>query len=65
MNIPESIPKIKGRTGSLNQVWTNIIDNAVDAMDKGGILNISVDQDADRLMVSPHLEKQNSCFTFL
>jgi signal transduction histidine kinase len=49
-NIPESVPKIRGRVGSLNQVWTNIIDNAIDAMDQGGELVITIDKDGDRLM---------------
>jgi signal transduction histidine kinase len=52
LNFPDLIPKISGRTGSLNQVWTNIIDNAIDAMDKEGNLRISIEQDADRLMVT-------------
>ncbi|MEO1013379.1 MAG: ATP-binding protein, partial [Bacteroidota bacterium] len=28
------VPKIKGLPGELNQVWTNLIDNAIDAMPK-------------------------------
>ncbi len=52
LNFPDIIPEIKGRTGSLNQVWTNIIDNAIDAMDQKGNLKISVERDADQLMVS-------------
>jgi len=52
LNFPDLIPKISGRTGSLNQVWANIIDNAIDAMDKEGNLKISIEQDADRLMVT-------------
>jgi len=35
-------PKIKGLPGELNQVWTNLIDNAIDALpEKGGKLTIS------------------------
>jgi PAS domain S-box-containing protein len=36
----EDLPLIKAFAGELNQVWTNIIDNAVDAMDDKGILTI-------------------------
>lgn len=32
-NWDTSLPKIKGLPGELNQVWTNLIDNAIDAMD--------------------------------
>ncbi|WP_420386671.1 ATP-binding protein [Roseivirga sp.] len=36
-----NLPKIEASPGVLNQVWTNIIDNALDAMeDKGGTLTI-------------------------
>lgn len=31
-NFEEGLPKIKAFPGELNQVWTNIIDNAVDAL---------------------------------
>ena len=36
----DQLPKIKACIGELNQVWTNLIVNAVDAMEKGGILTI-------------------------
>jgi len=52
LNFPDTIPKIKGKTGSLNQVWTNIIDNAIDAMDKEGNLKIIVESETDQLIVS-------------
>lgn len=34
------LPNIKAAPGELNQVWTNVIDNALDAMEDGGTLNI-------------------------
>jgi len=34
------LPAIPGNAGELNQVWTCIIDNAIDAMGDGGILSI-------------------------
>lgn len=41
-----SIPKINAFPGELNQVWTNIIDNAIDAMEEtGGILSIVTGMD--------------------
>ena len=33
--------------GELNQVWTNLIDNATDAMDEGGTLTISTGREGD------------------
>jgi signal transduction histidine kinase len=34
-------PNVPAYPGELNQVWTNLIDNAIDAMDEGGTLTIS------------------------
>ena len=36
----ESSPKICAYAGELNQVWTNLIDNAIDAMNGKGLLTI-------------------------
>ena len=35
------LPRIEAFPGELNQVWTNLIDNAIDAMDGEGTLRIS------------------------
>ena len=35
------VPLIEANPGELNQVWTNLIDNAIDAMDGSGTLRIS------------------------
>lgn len=35
-----AVPPIMARGGELNQVWTNLIDNAIDAMASGGTLTI-------------------------
>lgn len=40
---PEMLPTISGNAGELNQVWTNLIDNAIDAMDERGELGIKVE----------------------
>ena len=37
----EDMPKVPAYPGELNQVWTNLIDNAIDAMDEGGTLTIN------------------------
>ena len=36
----DAVPPILARGGELNQVWTNLIDNAIDAMGAGGTLTI-------------------------
>ena len=35
------VPEIDGHAGELNQVWTNLIDNAVDAMNGAGTLHLA------------------------
>jgi signal transduction histidine kinase len=44
-------PRIEAYAGELNQVWTNIIDNAVDAMDGAGTLRITTRADAGGVVV--------------
>jgi signal transduction histidine kinase len=42
---PESLPTISANAGELNQVWTNLIDNAIDAMEESGELGIKIGSD--------------------
>jgi signal transduction histidine kinase len=41
----EGLPKICAHGGELNQVWTNLVDNAVDAMDGCGKLKVKTSRD--------------------
>ena len=36
----DSVPRIRAYPGDLNQVWANLIDNAIDAVPSGGIITI-------------------------
>lgn len=46
-NYDDTLPKIKALPGELNQVWTNLVDNAIDAMEPGkkGRLEITTSKD--------------------
>jgi signal transduction histidine kinase len=46
-----TLPAICAQGGELNQVWTNIIDNALDAMDGQGTLTIRTNRDKDCLLI--------------
>jgi len=46
-----SLPAIPSYPAELNQVWTNLIDNALGAMDGTGTLTLRTYRDADRLVV--------------
>jgi signal transduction histidine kinase len=45
------LPRIQAQAGELNQVWTNLIDNAVDAMDGRGTLRLVTRADGDDSVV--------------
>jgi signal transduction histidine kinase len=46
-----ALPKIFAHGSELNQVWTNLIDNAIDAMGGKGELTIRTSQELDFLLV--------------
>jgi signal transduction histidine kinase len=45
------VPRIEAHAGELNQVWTNLIDNAVDAMDGTGTLRVATLVEGDAVVV--------------
>lgn len=48
----DDLPKMAASPGELNQVWTNIIDNALDAMEEtGGTLTIHTERVGDQVNV--------------
>jgi signal transduction histidine kinase len=47
----ENLPAITASGGELNQVWTNLIDNAVDAMNGEGDLTVKTSRDGDVVVV--------------
>ena len=47
----ENLPEIPGRGGELNQVWTNLINNAIDAVDGRGSITIRAYVERMRVVV--------------
>ena len=45
------LPRVQARAGELNQVWTNLIDNAIDAMDGRGRLTVRTRRDGAAAVV--------------
>jgi signal transduction histidine kinase len=45
------VPRIEASAGELNQVWTNLIDNALDAMDGTGALRVATHVEGDGVVV--------------
>jgi signal transduction histidine kinase len=49
-----ALPPVPAYPAELNQVWTNLIDNALDAMGEKGTLTVRTERDGDNLAVSIH-----------
>ncbi|ADP80541.1 ATP-binding region ATPase domain protein [Pseudofrankia inefficax] len=47
----QEVPRISAYAGELNQAWTNLIDNALDAMDGAGTLRLTTRLDGDAVVV--------------
>ena len=43
--LAEDLPEIEGYGSELNQVWTNLVENAIDAMDGRGTLSLGAEPD--------------------
>jgi signal transduction histidine kinase len=51
LSLNPDLPEINGYPGELNQVWTNLIDNAIDAMNGEGTLEIETSYSPDHVVV--------------
>jgi signal transduction histidine kinase len=51
-NYDEKLPELQAYIGELNQVWTNLIDNAIYALEKNGELTITTAVDNKNIKVS-------------
>ena len=46
-----ALPPVRGQVSSLNQVWTNLLDNAIDALPPGGGITLRTHHDGDFVRV--------------
>lgn len=51
LNIDENLPRVYATGGELNQVWLNVIDNALDAIPDSGEIEISACRELDMVVV--------------
>jgi signal transduction histidine kinase len=51
IELEPGLPLVRGFAGELNQVWGNLIDNALDAIQDGGRLEVNARRDGQRVVV--------------
>jgi signal transduction histidine kinase len=51
LHVEPDLPKVEAIGGELNQVWTNLVDNALDAIPRGGRVVVSAGRQGDRVIV--------------
>ena len=50
--LPPDVPPVRGYAGELNHVWTNLVDNAIDAVPaEGGQVSVRLRRDGERVVV--------------
>ena len=52
LEVKKNLPQVNAAGSDLNQVWMNLIDNALDAIPQGGQIKISALRENDRVIVS-------------
>jgi signal transduction histidine kinase len=51
-NVEKDLPPVQGFGGELNQVWANLIDNAIDAVSEGGRVELTASRVRNNVVVS-------------
>jgi signal transduction histidine kinase len=51
LTLDPDVPKAHGYVGELNQVWSNLIENALDAIKEGGKVEVRVQTEGPRIVV--------------
>jgi len=51
VNLPSDVARVRGFGGELNQVWANLIDNALDAVPNEGHIDVTAGRELDRVVV--------------
>jgi len=51
VRLEPGLPRVRGFAGELNQIWANLIDNALDAIPNSGRIEVSANQERQRVVV--------------
>jgi len=51
IDLEAALPKVRAFAGELNQIWANLIENALDAVPRSGYVNVAARREGDRIVV--------------
>ena len=51
VNVEPDLPRVRGFVGELNQIWANLIDNALDAVPDSGRVEVTATRERQRVVV--------------
>jgi signal transduction histidine kinase len=51
VQVEPGLPRVRGFVGELNQIWANLIDNALDAVPDGGRVEVTAARERQRVVV--------------
>jgi signal transduction histidine kinase len=51
IDVEEDLPQVSGFAGELNQIWSNLIDNALDAVANAGHVEVVARREGQRVVV--------------
>jgi signal transduction histidine kinase len=51
VDAPADLPRVRGFGGELNQIWANLVDNALDAVGVGGRVTVTARPEAGKVVV--------------
>jgi signal transduction histidine kinase len=51
VQVEPGLPRVRGFVGELNQIWANLIDNALDAVPDGGLVEVTATRERQRVVV--------------
>src|SRR6185437_12685119 len=51
MELEDELPRVRGFAGELNQIWGNLIDNALDAVPESGSVKVTAKRECEHVVV--------------
>ena len=51
VSVEPDLPRVRGFVGELNQIWANLIDNALDAISESGRIEVTAHRERQRVVV--------------